>query len=951
MGGLKPGIVAVQIAAIVAILVAVFFEITADYRRVMDDAREEADRVRDVVWESSAQTFSMLETVLGELAADLAESSGSDAGRASTDLSYLDHQLLVSRRGLPFVGTLLATDARGRVIAASDDTLPPFSDLSGDPLFLAHQSGTTSGLFVQEPGTGSSRVQHAQWVLRASRAAFDAQGQFAGIVAASLSLEALADAFGRLRSHYDDVAGLARNDGRLLVRSPFQVDVQEGSLLDAASMGVGVTSGIQGRYRSSAGVYQVDRLISFQKVKHFPVVAYAGVSIDHRLQAWQHRAWVQGGLAVLAVLLVLAFGHMWRRLLQTRERENARRLARMNDLVQASSRLVACTTVDQCLHTLADLTRGLIPCLQVAVKVVPQHFGNEPFDAVSRAGKAGRPGGVDNPCVSATLSDAAGDQLGQMTLTGLPGQRFDNDDHTLLQELAQVASIALQKVWAEQRSRADRDQLETVLDSMSDAVFMLDTEWRFTFLNDYARRLLGDTHGTLIGADIWQRFPELKGTELGQQLGQAVAERCDIDLEFFYERFDAWFHFRAFPSRAGLTVYFQDITEHRNREEHLRQAHKLEAMGQLTGGVAHDFNNLLTVILGNAELLAEMLSDSPKLAQLAHATAHAAVRGSELTAHLLAFARRQPLNPRPSDLGAIVSSMHPMLTRTLGEQVSISLALQPDVWPVMVDSSLFEGVILNLVLNARDAMPTGGQLSIRMVNISLQPLDTNAFDEITPGDYVSITVSDSGVGMSREALARVFDPFFTTKEVGKGSGLGLSMVHGFVKQSGGAIRIYSRPAEGTTVQIYLPRSEQQVERADPAGSNELAHGGTEAVLVVEDEDLVRDFVAAQVRALGYSVTTAANGPQALEVLKGSSAFDLLFTDIMMPGGINGRELADRARMLRPGLKVVFTSGYSDDVIMRDGRLEPDTHLLKKPYRKLELASTLRKALGKESSSS
>jgi PAS domain S-box-containing protein len=548
------------------------------------------------------------------------------------------------------------------------------------------------------------------------------------------------------------------------------------------------------------------------------------------------------------------------------------------------------------------------------------------------------------PVLASVLNGATGDQIGQIELIGLPGHRFDADDHTLLQELAQIASISLQKVWADQRSRADRDQLENVLDSMSDAVFMLDTEWRFTFLNDYARRLLGDTHRTLLGAGLWQQFPELHDTDLHEQLQQAVASQCDVDFEFLYERFDAWFHFRAFPSAAGLTVYFQDITEQRSREDQLRQAQKLEAMGQLTGGVAHDFNNLLTVILGNTELLAEMLNDQPRLAQLAQATAHAALRGSELTAHLLAFARRQPLNPRPTDLSAIVAGMHPMLARTLGENVSISLSLQPDAWPVMVDSSLFEGVVLNLVLNARDAMPQGGQLSIRLVNIALQPIDTVSLDDLAPGDYVGITVSDSGVGMSREALARVFDPFFTTKDVGKGSGLGLSMVHGFVKQSGGAIRIYSRPSEGTTVQIYLPRSVSDIMHSEPVDTVENVPHGSESVLVVEDEDMVRDFVCSQIRALGYSVVSAANGPQALEMLEQGVSCDLLFTDIMMPGGLNGRELAERACRLDSDLKVVFTSGYSDEVIMRDGRLESGTWLLKKPYRKVELATVLREAL-------
>lgn len=941
MGGLKPGILWVQVAAILAILGAVILEISLDHRRVLDDAQAEADRVRSVIWENSAQTFSTLETVLGELARDVAH-AGDVKQISSLDLSYLENLLQVSRRGLPFVGALTIIDENGKVLASSDAAMSRLADLSGSPLFTVHQRQPSSALFIQEPGAARAAIQHSQWLLNVSRAATDDNGKLMGVVIASLSLEAMANAYERLRSHYDDVAGLARTDGRLLVRSPFQIDVEEGTLLDSASLGVGVTSTEQGTYRNNSGVYGVDRLVSFQKVKHFPVVAYAGVSIDQRMQAWVHRALVQSGLGMLAIGLVLAFGHAWRRLLHAREQEGERRLSRMNSLVRASSQLMAARDIAHGVQTLADVTRELIPCLNVSVQVSRHYFG-EPFDAVSRAGNAVQVAGKPGPALKAQLNGADAGEIGTLDVSGFPNQRFDADDRVLLQELSQVASIALQKVWAEQLSRADRDQLENVLDSMSDAVFMLDTEWRFTFMNGYARRLLGHADGSLIDKDFWDEFPELQGTDLQSHYMRAVEQQRDIDLEFYYERFDAWFHFRAFPSRQGLTVYFQDITEQRNREDQLRQAQKLEAMGQLTGGVAHDFNNLLTVILGNAELLAETLGDMPKLSGLARATADAAVRGSELTGHLLAFARRQPLNPKAADLGSIIAGMQPMLVRTLGEHVVISLSLQPDPWPVMVDRSLFENVILNLVLNARDAMPDGGQLSIRLVNIALQAIDTTALDDISPGDYVCITVSDSGLGMSREALARVFDPFYTTKDVGKGSGLGLSMVHGFVKQSGGAIRIYSRPGEGTTVQIYLPGTSDPVVSDYEANADTVLEGSGESILVVEDEDLVRDFVCGQLHELGYAVASAANGPQALSLLREGLSCDLLFTDIMMPGGMNGRELAEQASMLRPGLKVVFTSGYSDEVIMRDGSLEPGVQLLKKPYRKAELAAVLRAA--------
>jgi len=381
-------------------------------------------------------------------------------------------------------------------------------------------------------------------------------------------------------------------------------------------------------------------------------------------------------------------------------------------------------------------------------------------------------------------------------------------------------------------------------------------------------------------------------------------------------------------------------------EVQLRQSQKLEVVGQLTGGVAHDFNNLLTVILGNAELLSERLRDQDDLRRLAEMTMTAAERGSELTSRLLAFSRKQPLEPRVLDVGEqVCNSLEGLLRRTLPETIALHIERADNLWLAEIDPSQLESALLNVVLNARDAMPDGGQIGIRIENADLDGDFMPDDPDLQPGPYVLIAVTDTGQGMSEETLARVFEPFFTTKDVGRGSGLGLSMVYGFVKQSGGHVRIHSAPGQGATVTLCFPKSQQGAAEAKPAEALLPVSGGNETILVVEDDDRVRQHVRATLTGLGYRVIEAEDGPKALDILKGRRDVDLLFTDIVLPGGMNGRVLAGAARALRSDLKVLFTSGYSEDTIVHHGRLDPEVELLGKPYRRSQLAAKLRKVLG------
>jgi PAS domain S-box-containing protein len=398
------------------------------------------------------------------------------------------------------------------------------------------------------------------------------------------------------------------------------------------------------------------------------------------------------------------------------------------------------------------------------------------------------------------------------------------------------------------------------------------------------------------------------------------------------------------PARRHFFIG-RDLTEKLAAEAQIRHVQKMDAIGQLTGGVAHDFNNILTVITGTIGILADAVADRPDLMSIARLIDDAADRGAQLTKHLLAFARKQPLRPREIEVNSLVVEAAKLLRPTIGEQIEVSPKLAADAWPAMVDPSQLSTAILNLALNARDAMSSGGKLVIETRNVHLDEGYASMNADVTVGDYVMIAVSDTGSGISPQNLEKVFDPFFTTKEVGKGTGLGLSMVFGFVKQSGGHIKIYSEVGHGTSVKIYLPRSMGPGQSAEETAMPAKVEGGDETVLIVEDDALVRKYVITQITSLGYATLEAPNAAEALKIIENGATIDLLFTDIIMPGSMNGRQLADEALRRRPALKVLFTSGYTENAIMHHGRLDAGVLLLAKPYRKSELARMLRTALG------
>ncbi|MDP6474240.1 MAG: PAS domain S-box protein [Alphaproteobacteria bacterium] len=491
----------------------------------------------------------------------------------------------------------------------------------------------------------------------------------------------------------------------------------------------------------------------------------------------------------------------------------------------------------------------------------------------------------------------------------------------------------------------------SILDNMIDTFYRTNREGRIIIASPSAESLLGHPVEDLLGKAMVDFYKNPADRELflqrldemGGQLSGFEAELVRKDGESVWVSTNARIWTGPSGEVMGVEGIARDIAENRKVAEQLRQAQKMEAVGQLTGGVAHDFNNILAIIMGNAELLgADIDGGDPKLRSIFRAS----LRGAELTQRLLAFSRRQALQPRPFDLAALVAGLSDMLERTLGELIEIETAMEDGLWPCMSDPGQVENALLNLAINARDAMPGGGKLRIEGRNVRLDAGDVVENSDAEPGDYVELIVSDTGAGMSPEILEHAMEPFFTTKDVGEGSGLGLSMVYGFARQSGGQLMINSKVDRGTTVRLFLPRvaevtDENNVTRGERA---DMPRGQGEKILVLEDDDKVRAIAIEMLQDLGYRPVGVGDAAAAREALANEAGISLILSDVVLPGGVSGRQFAEEARHGAPGVKVIFMSGYPTGMADANGSIRETETLLDKPFRKSKLAEALREAL-------
>ncbi|MBR1091320.1 PAS domain S-box protein [Bradyrhizobium manausense] len=514
---------------------------------------------------------------------------------------------------------------------------------------------------------------------------------------------------------------------------------------------------------------------------------------------------------------------------------------------------------------------------------------------------------------------------------------------------SKIAHDITEEKQAREKLRREIEERERIFETSRDLILVTDGFGNFIQVSPSVKDILGLSPEDMIGHSATEFIhpDDLEKTRSEMRAARRGQTKRSFEARYYhYDGHEVSLNWMGTWSEPVKRHFFigRDLSEKQAAEAQLRQIQKMDSIGQLTGGVAHDFNNVLTVITGTIGILADAVADRPELAAITKLIDDAAERGAQLTKHLLAFARKQPLQPREIDVNALTLEAAKLLHPTLGEQITITPQLTEDAWPALVDPGQLSTAILNLALNARDAMPDGGTLVLETRNIFLDDGYASMNPDVVAGNYVMIAVSDTGSGIPAALLDRVFDPFFTTKEVGKGTGLGLSMVFGFVKQSGGHIKIYSEEGHGTSVKIYLPRSTGVQETEYEALQNVPITGGDEKVLIVEDDALVRQYVVTQVKSLGYAALEAANAAEALVIIDADKDIDLLFTDIIMPGNMNGRQLADEAVRRRPDLKTLFTSGYTENAIVHHGRLDSGVLLLAKPYRKSELARMLRMAL-------
>ena len=499
--------------------------------------------------------------------------------------------------------------------------------------------------------------------------------------------------------------------------------------------------------------------------------------------------------------------------------------------------------------------------------------------------------------------------------------------------------------------QASEKRFQAVMDHAPVTVALTNVDGRYTFVNQAFERRVGLSAASILGKTRDEIFPKEychvhDGLEREALLTKAPVQAEVIAPDPSGPRSLLVVKFPIFDARGaiqGIGTISADITQQKQAEAQLAHSQKMEAVGQLTGGLALDFNNILTVVIGMTEILADEVADKPDLAATVRMIDEAASRGAGLIQNLLAFSRKQPLQPHPTNINELAVSAGKLLRPTLGEQIDIAILPEEDVWPALVDPSQLTNAILNLAINARDAMPEGGKLTIETGNVILDEVYAQAHSEVRPGPYVMVAVSDTGCGIPAAYLPRVFEPFFTTKTMDHGTGLGLSMVYGFVKQSNGHIKVYSEEGHGTTIKIYLPRAGEG-EMVISKIPETTATGGSEAILVAEDDALVRNYVTAQLKSLGYSIEAVENAAEALALIDSGAEFDLLLTDVILPGGMNGRQLSDEVVKRRPRIKVLYTSGYTENAIVHHGRLDPGVLLLAKPYRKTDLARIVRQAL-------
>jgi PAS domain S-box-containing protein len=887
---------------------------------------------------SAEQTAGVIQNVEQTLQSAEARLTAAEAsGNAGEEPVRLALRTLL--QGRPFLRAIWVVDSQGRSIQDSDPGNVG-TDFSDRPYFTYHRDHPETGFRLGTPFR--SRTTGA-WTIPATRPRKGPSGEFAGVIVAALEPLYFAKIWTFDDVDQDIVVALYRDDGPLLMRSPFN-DTMLGQIFANSEAHRRYAAGETiGHFPLTSVVDNVPRLLAFHQVGSYSALVVVGQSTAYALGPWWKIVEISAFIWTIS-LLALAGLAIW----LTRE-WNARHEAVERYRLLFDSNPYPAVVVDNDAERILAVNDTALEQYgysraEFLAMTCAQLYPAEDAAAYKVQRSKIEPGvtrivhGMRNILKDGTVIDVE-----------LSNRMIEFGGKTAL---LTIAKNVVEQQRAIRELRQSEEKYRALVDSIPVGIVETTARGGIATANAAWRRMFGFGESEDLGAvEVSRLYADPQ--DRSAVMAKATARSTKVETETVFRRRDG----TAFPAErhfnpivdddgkvSGLRGIVIDITSRKALETQLQQAQKMEAVGQLTGGIAHDFNNILAAILANIELLEEEEGLDPRLSDRLTRIGRAVQRAAELTRQLLAFSRRQPLRPKRTDVNDLVVDVGKLLHRTLGGQIEIDFVLADELWAVEIDRVQLEAALVNLCINARDSMPHGGRLLIETRNAVLDDDYVALNPDAVAGDYAMLAVTDTGAGMPPDVLAKVFEPFFTTKGMGKGTGLGLSMVYGFVRQSKGHIRIDSEVGRGTTVGIYLPRNDAAAHEAQAPRNVSLPRGG-ERILVVEDDPEVRAGVLLQLRSLGYVTADAASGAAGVAAFEAASRpFDLLLTDVVMPGALNGKALAEEVVRRWPGTKIVFMSGYTESALARDNQLGAGTFLLNKPFRKAELAQMIRQVL-------
>jgi PAS domain S-box-containing protein len=863
---------------------------------------------------------------------------------ARTDATAPDFHARLHRMASdhPQIGRIAIVDAEGRLVQSSFDPPAQPVNYSDREFFAIHRDHAEVGLFISRPTPGRAV---STWTIPISRRITDADGKFAGVVVVALDPEYFKGFLEAVDLGPNSVLTILRDDGTIIARAPHG---DEWIGKSASSWPIF----FKAYPRSSAASYRgkllddgMKRVVSYRQIENFPLIAAVGIATADALAGWYQFLRETAVLWIAAALLVAIFAAV--ALVAFRRRALVEGTFR--DLLESAPDGMVIIDPQDRIHLVNAQAEKLFGYAR-------EELLGQPFQMLI----AERFWERHSTYVAAYRRNPRTRQMGSGL--DLRARRKDGSEFPVEVSLSPLQtngsvliSSAIRDVTVRARIEAElretNQRLGALIHATPLALIELDRNALVQSWNPAAQKMFGwradEVMGKPLPAVLEKHRNEMLASLEPQTGGSQIREieiqaaRKDSSIIDIAVWSAPLFDPHGFGS--GWIGIIADITQKKQADDQLRQSQRLQAIGQLTGGVAHEFNNLLQVIVGNLEALADS-TRGPRDSEALELIMRAARRGADLTQQLLAVSRKQPLQPKLFNPCDEIRRFEKLLHATIGANYKIVVDAASDVSRVSADQTQLSNAILNLVLNARDAMPEGGDITVRLRNADLDRTDAKRLD-VVPGRYVSIEIIDDGVGMEPAVADRAIEPFFTTKDVGKGTGLGLSMAHGFVRQSGGGLDIITERGKGTTVRLLLPAAAGRADRMHEAPRLRLVPNRNATILVVEDEAYVLATTAALLRSLGYRVIEAADGPAALVALKVARRVDALFTDIVMPKGMSGYDLARQARAFQPDLKVIYTSGYADSVLAEQGGADRDDMLLPKPYTKSELAAAIEHVLG------